>query len=128
MKYYREKQVTGSFQDVLAKIPELLKKEGFGILTDTDIQSTLKTKLNADFRPYRILGACNPPFAYKALQEEENIGLLLPCNIVVQELPGENVKVSVINPLATMQIADNEAIESIAREVADRLERFLESL
>ena len=85
MKYHNTKTVTTSFEETIEKVTEELKKEGFGILTEIDVKETLKKKLDVDFRKYRILGACNPPLAYKALSEEENIGVMLPCNVIVQE-------------------------------------------
>ncbi|MEW6655114.1 MAG: DUF302 domain-containing protein, partial [Bacteroidota bacterium] len=102
MAYYNSKVVQLSFDETISKVTEELKKEGFGILTEIDVKETLKKKLDVDFRKYKILGACNPPFAYKALQAEENLGVLLPCNVVVQEKDGKTI-VSTVNPIESMQ-------------------------
>jgi uncharacterized protein (DUF302 family) len=105
-----------------------LQKEGFGILTQIDIQQTLKKKLNVDFNKYKILGACNPPFAYKALQAESKIGTMLPCNIIVQELDKDRIEVAAVNPLLSMQAIKNAQLESIAQEVSDKLENVINSI
>lgn len=128
MSYYFSKQVTDSFDDTIIAVTEALKKEGFGVLTEIDIKQTLKKKLDVDFRNYRILGACNPPFAYKALQAEENIGTMLPCNVIVQEGKDGKTSVAAINPLASMQAVDNPALMAIAGEVATRLQRVVDNL
>lgn len=98
MAYYFSKILNLSFDEAVSKVTEELKKEGFGILTDIDVQATLKKKLNVDFRKYRILGSCNPPFAYQALLKEDKIGTMLPCNVIVQEMPGGKVEVAAIDP------------------------------
>src|SRR5512141_3009713 len=103
MGYYFSKIVSGSFDEAVAKVTVELKEEGFGILTEIDVQETLKKKLNVDFRRYKILGAGNPPSAYKALTAENKIGTMLPCNVIVQETPGGQVEVTAIDPLASMQ-------------------------
>src|SRR5512138_202714 len=103
MAYYNTKVVELSFDDAIAKVTEELKKEGFGVLTEIDVRETLKKKLNVDFRRYRILGACNPQFAYQALQAEDKIGTMLPCNIVVQETAVGDIEVSAVDPVASMQ-------------------------
>jgi len=128
MAYYNSKLVNYSFDDVLVKVTEELKKEGFGVLTEIDVKETLKKKLQVDFRRYKILGACNPTFAYKALQKEENLGVLLPCNVVVQEREDSTIQVSVINPMESMQAVQNEALGEVAAEVSDRLKKVLENL
>lgn len=128
MAYYNSKVVNYSFDDAITKVTEELKKEGFGILTEIDVKETLKKKLDVDFRRYKILGACNPPFAYKALQTEENLGVLLPCNIVVQEKEDGAIQVSAINPMESMQAVQNEALGEVAVEVSDRLKKVLENL
>ena len=110
-----------SFEDAEIKVIEALKSEGFGVLTEIDVQATLKKKLNVDFRRYKILGACNPPFAYKALQAEDKIGLLLPCNIVIQEKSDKTIEVAAINPLASMEVVVNEKLTEIAKEVQSKL-------
>ena len=110
-----------SFEDAEIKVIEALKSEGFGVLTEIDVQATLKKKLDVDFRRYKILGACNPPFAYKALQVEDKIGLLLPCNIVIQEKSDKTIEVAAINPLASMEVVVNEKLTEIAKEVQSKL-------
>lgn len=100
MAYYFSKILNVSFEEAISKVTDELKKEGFGILTDIDVKETLKKKLNVDFKKYRILGACNPPFAYQALQEEDKIGTMLPCNVIVQELADGSVEVAAVDPVA----------------------------
>ncbi len=124
MEYGFSKLVSLPFDKTVAKVTEELKKEGFGVLTTIDVKETLKSKLGVDFKKYVILGACNPPFAYKALQAEENIGLLLPCNVVVYEKNGVTA-VSVFDPTAMTKLTDNKNIHTIAEEVKVRLERVL---
>ena len=128
MSYYFSKSVTSSFDQTIGAVTEALKKEGFGILTEIDIKQTLKKKLDVDFRNYRILGACNPPFAYMALQAEENIGTMLPCNVIVQESADGKTSVAAINPLVSMQAVNNPELAEIANEVATRLQRVVDSL
>jgi uncharacterized protein (DUF302 family) len=128
MSYYFAKKVSMTFDEAVERVTEELKKDGFGILTEIDVKETLKKKLDADFRNYRILGACNPPFAYKALQAEEHIGLMMPCNVVVQELPEGGVEVSAINPLASMQAVDNPGLGATAEEVTAKLKKVIENL
>ena len=106
---------------------ELLKDEGFGVLTEIDVKATMKKKLDADFRPYKILGACNPPIAYKVLQAEEQIGLMLPCNVVVQEKES-GVVVSAIDPVASMTAVENESLREHAEEVRRRLQKVIEGV
>ncbi|MFA7227429.1 MAG: DUF302 domain-containing protein, partial [Melioribacteraceae bacterium] len=114
MAYYNSKTVNYTFDDAIAKVTDELKNEGFGVLSEIDVQATLKKKLDVDFRKYRILGACNPPSAYKALQAEENIGVLLPCNVILQEKEEGIVQVSMVNPMESMQAVRNETLEKIA--------------
>lgn len=128
MSYYNTKLVDLSFDKAIEKVTEELKKEGFGILSEIDVQATLKKKLDVDFRKYKILGACNPPFAYKSLQAEENIGVLLPCNFVVQEKIDGSVQVSAVNPIESMKAVDNPQMEPIAAEIAGKIKRVLENL
>ncbi len=128
MSYYHYKLVELSFDQAIEKVTEELKKEGFGVLTEIDVRATLKKKLDVDFRKYKILGACNPPFAYKALQAEENIGVLLPCNFIVQEKTDGGVQVSAVNPLESMKAVQNEALASVAGEVAKKIMKVLENL
>jgi uncharacterized protein (DUF302 family) len=128
MAYFNSRQVDYLFEDALIKVTEELKKEGFGVLTEIDVKETLKKKLDVDFRKYKILGACNPPFAYEALQAEDNIGILLPCNIVVQEKENGKVYVSVVNPLESMQAVKNPELGEIAEEISKKLDAVLQSL
>jgi uncharacterized protein (DUF302 family) len=128
MAYYNSKNVNYSFEATIAKVSDELKKEGFGILTEIDVKETLKKKLDVEFRKYKILGACNPPYAYKALQSEENIGVLLPCNVVVQEKEDGSIQVSVVNPMESMQAVGNQNLGNVAEEISDRLKRVLENL
>ena len=128
MLYYNTKLVDLSFDKAIEKVTEELKKEGFGILSEIDVKATLKKKLDVDFRNYKILGACNPPFAYKALQAEENIGVLLPCNFVVQEKADGGVQVSAVNPMESMKAVNNPNMESIATEIAGKIIKVLENL
>ncbi len=113
MSYYFNKTVKGKFSKVIENVTKELSREGFGILTEIDVKSTLKDKMDIDFRNYRILGACNPPFAYKALLAEEKIGTMLPCNVIVQEKPDGNIEVSAVDPAASMRAIDNPALEEI---------------
>jgi uncharacterized protein (DUF302 family) len=109
-------------------VTEALKKDGFGILTEIDVKETLKKKLNVDFRKYRILGACNPPFAYRALKAEDKIGLMLPCNVIVQELPGGKVEVAAIDPVASMTAIDNPKLAEVGQEVRAKLKAVIDNL
>jgi len=118
------KTINLQFDKAVEKITAELQKEGFGILTTIDVKETLKKKLDVDFKRYVILGACNPPFAHKALQAEENIGLLLPCNVIVYDKSGQTV-VAAFDPLTMMKLLDNPAIEPIAKEVKERLTRVI---
>ncbi len=127
MSYYNAKKVSYSFDEAINKVTEELKNEGFGVLTEIDVQATLKKKLDVDFRKYRILGACNPPFAYEALQNEEHIGVLLPCNIIVQEKE-DGVEVAAVNPMTSMQSVQNGALEKVASEVTEKLKKVIGKL
>ena len=128
MKYYFNKIISVPFDEAIAKVTEELKKEGFGILTDIDVQQTLKKKLDVDFRKYRILGACHPSFAYKALQAEDKIGTMLPCSVIVQELDKGKVEVAAIDPMASMQAIENESLREIADQVQFKLKKVIDSL
>jgi uncharacterized protein (DUF302 family) len=126
--YYLSTIVAGNFQQVLARVTDELGDEGFGVLTDIDVQETLKKKLDVDFRQYRILGACNPPFAHQALLAEDKIGVLLPCNVIVQERgPGE-VEVAAMDPAAAMESIANDRLHEVAEEVRRRLKAVLDRL
>ena len=128
MNYYFVKEVDLTFEEALVRVTNELKQEGFGVLTEIDVKATMKKKLDKDFRNYRILGSCNPPFAYQALLSEPHIGLMLPCNVVVQE--GENGKtlVSAIDPVASMQAVENETLGEIAEEVRAKLRKVIENI
>jgi len=128
MCYHFSKTVDISFEDAIAKVTDELKKEGFGILTEIDVKATLKKKLDVDFRNYKILGACNPPFAYQALQAEDKIGTMLPCNVVVQEHAPGQVEISAVDPMSSMQAVENEGLGGIAREVQAKLKKVVESV
>ena len=127
MSYHFTKTVKTSFDDAIKKTVDELKKEGFGILTEIDVQETLKKKLDVDFRRYKILGACNPPFAYQALQTEDKIGTMLPRNVVVQERPG-GIEVSAVDPVASMQAIDNPSLAKIAEQVRAKLKKVVDSV
>ena len=128
MSYYVSKKVEVHFERALDRVKEELKKEGFGVLTEINVKETLKNKLGVEFRPYMILGACNPPFAHRALQAEDKIGLMLPCNVIVQETPGGSVEVAAIDPVASMQAVRNPVLKEIAEQVKNKLERVIHSL
>lgn len=128
MKYYFNKTLHEDFDKVIFRVTEALKKEGFGILTEIDVKETLKKKLDVDFKKYKILGACNPPYAYKALQAEDKIGTMLPCNVIVQEIEDGLVEVAAVNPMASMQAVDNIELTEIAQEITAKLENVMEKL
>lgn len=125
MSYYFTKTTTLEFDEAIAKARAELDKEGFGILTSVDIQSAFKKTIQADFRRYHILGACNPRFAIQALQKESRIGTMLPCNVIVQELEGGRTEVSAINPLESMKAVANPDLWHIGHQVAEKLERVV---
>jgi len=116
------------FDEALAKIPEALKAEGFGVLTEIDVQATLKKKLDVDFRRYRILGACNPPFAHRALQHSLDVGMLLPCNVIVYETDDRKTVVSAVDPMQTMAAQGDPAMRPLAEQVRQKLQRVIDSL
>lgn len=125
MTYYFNKTVQMPFPDAVAKVMDALAAEGFGVLSDIDVTATMKRKLDVEIHNYRILGACNPPFAYRALQIEDKIGTLMPCNVIVQErTPGE-VEVAAVNPMVSMQAVDKPELRGVAEEVTARLRRVI---
>jgi len=126
--YGFSKTVNLSYEKAIEKVTEELKKEGFGILTEIDVKKTLKKKLDVDFKPYKILGACNPPFAYKALQAEEQIGLMLPCNVIVYVDDNSETVVSAINPIASMQAVKNDNLGEVAETIQSKLKKIIENL
>ena len=128
MTYYFNKTITSPYEAAIEKVKAALKSEGFGVLSEIDVKETLRQKLGIEFRPYCILGACNPPLAHKALLAEDKIGTMLPCNVIVQDLGGGQVEVAAINPKVAMQRVDNKALSSIADDVANRLHKVVNSL
>ena len=128
MNYYINRRLEMSIDDAEALTRDRLTKEGFGVLTEIDVQGTLKKKLDVDFPPYRILGACNPTFALRALQSEPRIGTMLPCNVILREISAKEVEVSAVDPVASMQAIDNPALVQVAGEIRAKLKRVVESL
>ncbi len=128
MKYYFNKTLNEDFDSVIDRVTSALKNEGFGILTEIDVKETLKKKLDVDFKKYRILGACNPPYAHKALEAEDKVGTMLPCNVIVQEIEEGTVEVAAINPMASMQAVENEKLNEVAKEITAKLEHVIEKL
>jgi len=128
MEYTIQKTVSGDFDEVVETTINTLKDDGFGVLCDIDVQATLKEKLGEEFRQYRILGACNPALAQQGLNEEIELGALLPCNVIVYETDGGEVVASAVEPHQLLKVADNEALDSIATEVHNRFERILASI
>nr|WP_229731433.1 DUF302 domain-containing protein [Aquisalinus flavus] len=128
MTYYFAKTVSGSFEDVIERVTAALKDEGFGVLTEIDVSATMKKKLDKDFRPYRILGACNPQMAWQALQAEDKIGVMLPCNVIVQQIANDEVEVAAVDPVASMSAVGNDSLAGIAADVRDRLQKVIEGL
>ena len=128
MSYYFDKVVDMTFDEAISKVTEELKKEGFGVLTEIDVTAALKKKINVDFRKYRILGACNPSYAHKALLAEDKIGTMLPCNVVVQEREDGKIEVAAVNPVASMQAIKNENLGEIATTVQSKLKLVIENL
>jgi uncharacterized protein (DUF302 family) len=128
MSYHFSKRLDLTFDQAIARVTEALKKEGFGVLTDIDVGATKKAKLDEDFRPYRILGACNPQLAYRALLLEDKIGTMLPCNVIVQQRDRGGVEISAVDPVASMQAIDNPNLAEVAKEVQGRLKKVVEGL
>lgn len=128
MTYHHSKTVQMPFQEAVEKITASLKTQGFGVLTQIDVKQTLKTKIDVDFRPYLILGACNPAFAHRALLAEDKIGTMLPCNVIVQQHDDGRVEVSAVDPMASMAAVKNPALESIATDVREKLKLAVDAL
>ncbi|GGG43578.1 MULTISPECIES: DUF302 domain-containing protein [Christiangramia] len=128
MEYYFNKTITGEFEEVIEKVTDELEKEGFGVLTEINVTETLKKKLDIDFKKYRILGACNAPYAHKALKAEDKIGTMLPCNVIVQEMGNGKIEVAAVNPMASMQAVKNKDLEQVATEIGDKLKQVIARL
>tara|TARA_R110000737_G_scaffold292666_1_gene299193 strand:- start:146 stop:577 length:432 start_codon:yes stop_codon:yes gene_type:complete len=129
MDYYFSTQLDNiTFDEAVSKTTEALKDEGFGVLTEIDMKATLKKKLDVDYHNYKILGACNPPLAYKALQSENKIGTMLPCNVIVQEKELGTIEIAAVDPAASMQAIENKALISVAKKVRDKLKRVITNL
>lgn len=128
MSYYFNTVVHTTFEEAIARVTDELKNEGFGIITEIDVKETLKKKLNVDFRDYKILGACNPEFAYQALLAEDKIGTMLPCNVILQELTPGEVEVAAIDPVASMQAVDNPKLAEVGEQVRVKLKAVIDSL
>ena len=128
MSYYFSKKLQVPFAEAVDRVTEALEKEGFGILTEIDVQATLKKKLDVDFRPYKILGACNPTMAHEALQAEEMIGTMLPCNVIVQDRGAGVVEVAAVDPVASMKAVENPHLAEIAAQVQAQLRSIIEAL
>ena len=128
MKYYLNKTLKEDFDSIEKRIHDVLQTEGFGVLSEIDVQAKMVEKLQVEFRKYKILGACNPPYAYKALQQEDKLGVLLPCNVILQELNDGEVEVAIVNPLVSMQGVNNQGLESVALEIKEKLDRVLEKI
>ena len=128
MSYYFSKTIDDDFDTAIEKVTGELRKEGFGVLTQIDVKDTLKKKLDVDFRKYKILGACNPHFAHEALLAEENIGTMLPCNVIVQEDKNGKVKVSAVDPVASMMAVKNDTLGEVAMQVKEKLNRVIDNL
>jgi len=128
VSYYLSRTLQTPFDAAVEKVTEALKKEGFGVLTEIDIQATMKKKLDVDIQKYKILGACNPPLAYQAIQAEDKIGLMLPCNVIVQEVAGGGTEVAAIDPVASMQAVDNPRLGEVGKQVRGKLKKVIESL
>jgi uncharacterized protein (DUF302 family) len=128
MSYYFNKTITSDFESVKKKVVEELSKEGFGILTEVDVQATFKNKLNIDFRKYQILGACSPQYAHKAIEAEDKIGTMLPCNVILQELENGQIEVAAINATASMQAVENNKVAEVAKLISAKLEKVIDAL
>jgi uncharacterized protein (DUF302 family) len=128
MSYYISTTFNGTFEEAITKATDELKKEGFGVLTEIDVKETLKKKLDVDFKKYKILGACNPNFAYQALQAEDKIGTMLPCNVIVEEHEDGKVEVSAVNPLESMKAIKNDKLADVANQVNEMLKKVINNV
>ena len=128
MSYYLSKVVPLAFESAVAKVKDSLAREGFGVLTDIDVQATLHSKLGVEFPRYRILGACNPALAHRALQMEDKLGVLLPCNVIVRDAASGGVEVAAIDPVTSMERTGNPSLAAVATEVRERLERAVQAV
>jgi uncharacterized protein (DUF302 family) len=128
MSYYISTTFNGTFEEAIAKATDELKKEGFGVLTEIDVKETLKKKLDVDFKKYKILGACNPNFAYQALQAEDKIGTMLPCNVIVEEHDDGTIEVSAVNPLESMKAIKNDKLADVANQVNEMLKKVIKNV
>ncbi len=128
MNYYYARKIDGSFEDIIGKIKNGLKEEGFGVLSDVNVKELFKSKLDINFRQYRILGACNPVFSHKALLAEERVGTMLPCNIIVQETADGLIEVSAVDPVASMLAIDNDPLKVIAAQIGEKLVKVVDTL
>ncbi len=128
MNYYINKTINGEFEEVIEKVTNELEKEGFGVLTEINVTETLKKKLDVDFRNYRILGACNAPYAHKALNAEDKIGTMLPCNVIVQDKGSGEIEVAAVNPIGSMQGVYNEALGKVAKDIEEKLQKVIQNL
>ena len=128
MSYYFSATLAVPFDEAVARVTDELKKEGFGVLTEIDVKATFKKKLDVDFPRYRILGACNPQFAFKALQAENKIGTMLPCNVIVRETEDGKVEIAAVDPIASMRAVQNEKLGDIAEQVQEKLKKVIESV
>jgi uncharacterized protein (DUF302 family) len=128
MSYYFAKTLSIGFEDAVRRITGILKQEGFGIITEIDVKDTFKKKIDVEFRNYRILGACNPALAHEALQIEDKVGTMLPCNVVVQDIGGGQTEVAAIDPVASMQAIDNPRLKEAATQIQAKLRKVIESL
>ncbi|WP_010417879.1 DUF302 domain-containing protein [Anaerophaga thermohalophila] len=128
MNYYIETTLNTDFDSAVEKTKAALKEQGFGVLSEINIHEKLKEKLDVDFRKYKILGACNPPYAYKALQQENKIGTMLPCNVIVQQLDDGKIGIAAVDPVASMMAVENDSLSPIAEEIRDLLEKVVKSL
>ena len=128
MSYYFSKIINESFDKTIMKVVLSLKNEGFGVLTEIDVKETLKKKLDVDFQKYTILGACNPSFAYKALKAENKIGIMMPCNVIIQEISEDEIEIAAVDPVVSMKAVENPALLEMANQIQEKLRKVIESL